>query len=149
MIRRTLILALPAILISAPVGAVDALMEAPLLGEHVVPPAQTDARGEIRLEVDDETNEVIWLMTFEGLSGPPTAITLRGPAGEDANGEILSNVIGSLSSPVLGGSTLSSEAIGYLLDGLVYVLVATEAFPDGELRAQLAITGFENGGSAE
>lgn len=139
----------PLVAFAVPAAAVETHFEASLSPESVVPPADSGGYGRVELTFDDDSYEVIWIIRHQDLSGPVTSVTLHGPSASGENAPELVSLVGDLGDPILGGSTLSRANAGYLLDGLVYIVIATEAFPEGEIRGQLVATGTELGGADE
>lgn len=144
-IARTLLLSagLFAAPLVPPALAETAVFEGAMAGAAVVPPVETAATGFFRAEYDTDNRETIWLVTYQGLSGPATAIRIHGPAAAGENGEIVLSFLGSLASPIIGGSTLSPEAGEAFLAGELYLVICTAAFPDGELRVQIMAPALE------
>ena len=87
-----------------------------------------------------------WIITYAGLSGPPTAIRL---VSGDGDGTEMLSIIGNLTSPIVGGASLDQAQAALLTAGAVAVVIQSAAFPAGELRAQLIPTGTEAGAGAE
>jgi hypothetical protein len=127
----------------------EALFEVDFTGAAMVPPVDTSATGFVRAVYNTETREIVWLVTFEGLSGPATAIRLHGPATAGENGDTVMTLGGNLASPIVGGSSLSVAAGDTLMAGLLYMVICTAAFPDGEIRVQFTNAEIEPAGSME
>jgi hypothetical protein len=127
----------------------EALFEVDFAGAAMVPPVDTAATGFVRAVYNTETREVVWLVTYEGLSGPVTAIRLHGPAAIGENGETIMTLGGSLIGPIVGGSTLSVAAGETMKAGLLYMVISTAAFPEGEIRVQFINAEIEPAGSME
>ncbi len=111
------------------------LFFAPLTRE---PGVTSAASGFASLRLSPDGTVAIASVTTTSLSGPATALNLRGPAGPGQTGPVLSNLLAS--SPQSDGSyvwQLPAAAVSTLKAGNVYVSVTTAANPAGELRGQL------------
>lgn len=153
--RRTGRFALMAGTMLAAVAAADIanaeeyLLEGILSGDSLVPAADTEALGSVGLNFNSDNNEVTWIIAYSGLSGPVVSVQLHGPGGPGENAPAVVTLIGDLSNPILGGSTLSRANADYLIDSQLYLVITTAAFPEGELRGQLHVVGSEVGGGDE
>ncbi len=85
---------------------------------------------------DPATSLFEWTITYDGLTGPATAMHFHGPA---APGEAAGVDLGiSLSdSPVEGSATLTAENVATLQSGMWYLNIHTAANPAGEIRGQV------------
>lgn len=127
----------------------EAHLEGALAGANVVPPVATSGIGTVEAVLDTESNEIVWYVDYRDLSGPVTAIRLHGPAEAGANGEAVVTPSAALGRPILGGTTVTGAVAEHLLAGLVYLVVATAAFPEGELRAQMVVTSIDEGAGGD
>ena len=109
-------------------------------GEEV-PPVTGDGHGMAEFTLNDETKEISWKITFEGLTGDAIAAHIHGPADRGANAGV---VVGlgpqgqALASPLEGKATLTDEQIADLKAGKHYVNIHTMASKGGEIRGQIA-----------
>ncbi len=146
-----LIMAVPA-MVAAPGPAAladEALFEVDFTGAAMVPPVDTAATGFVRAVYNTETREVVWLVTYAGLSGAVTSIRLHGPADAGETGDTIMTLGGNLASPIVGGSSLSVAAGDTLMAGLLYMVICTGAYPDGEIRVQFTNAEIDPAGSME
>lgn len=98
----------------------------------------SQAKGAAEFELDVATKTLRWVLTYQGLSSPPTKVTLHAPAQPGATGAAIVDLSpGGPKSPARGESTLSDAQIEYLLTGWSYALVTTRKYPQGEARGQL------------
>lgn len=130
--------------------------KAELSGSNQVPPRQTSASGTVTATYDAATKRLSWKGSYSGLSGPPTAAHIHGPAaagtnarlvfwisdnvGQCSQGECRSNIDAEarlLTNPFEGSATLTEAQAAELMAGLYYVNIHTNAYPGGELRGQL------------
>jgi hypothetical protein len=112
--------------------------KAVLTGREAVPPADSQARGELVAVFNRNTGLLRWKLTYGGLSGPVSGANFHGPA---VRGQVAASVLPvggrGIRSPYEGRATLSAAQIDTLLAGRWYVNLRTARFPDGELRGQL------------
>lgn len=114
--------------------------DVPLSGQNQVPPVDTAGTGLLAAAFDTETRLLSWTITYEGLTGPPTAAHFHGPAELGVNAGVAVGLPGDLASPMTGEVTLDEAQAGDLLGGLYYLNIHTGAFPAGEIRGQLVRT---------
>ncbi|POF61446.1 CHRD domain-containing protein [Novacetimonas maltaceti] len=100
--------------------------------------ATTTPGGGVTAWLNPSTNLVTYTMKWTGLSGKVTAIHFHGPAGAGQEADVLAPVGGPYVSPLRGAVLLSSEQARALMAGQVYVNLHTDAYPNGEARAQLS-----------
>lgn len=108
-----------------------------LTGAQEVPAVATPARGQARAHFDSRSQLLRWHVTHEGLSGPPIAARIHGPAGPGSIAPIVLPLGNPGAMPLTGQVRLSPEQQTQLMSGQWYVNVATHRYPDGELRGQL------------
>lgn len=125
------------VLAAAPAAGEIVRFDVALSGANQVPPAVTSGAGTLVAEFDTDTGLFSWTLTYEALTGPPTAMHFHGPAEPGFNAPVALPIDPPLDRPVIGQALLSDETAGYLLDGLIYLNVHTAAFPGGEIRGQL------------
>jgi len=130
--------------------------KADLKGSLQVPPNQTAGTGTVTASYDFTTKQLSWTGSYTGLSGPPTAAHIHGPAPAGTNARLvvwISENVGQcnqgacksnhdttahpLPSRFEGTATLSEAQANDLMAGLYYVNIHTNAYPAGELRGQL------------
>ena len=100
--------------------------------------ATTTPGGGVTAWLNPKTSLVPYTIKWTGLSGKVTAIHFHGPAGTGQEAGVLAPVAGPYVSPLRGSVLLSSEQAHALMAGQVYVNLHTDAYPNGEARAQLA-----------
>jgi hypothetical protein len=120
-----------------------------LSGMHERPlpalPSLATGEAKITLDVFPTFTTVAWDIRWSGLSGLPTAAHFHGPAGPEESAVVmfsLGNFFSDslpLSGRYSGFRQLSDSAqIAAVRDGLAYLDIHTEAYPNGEIRGQLA-----------
>jgi hypothetical protein len=141
MSRRTFQLIVPALCVlllsGAPASAEVVRFEVAVSGANQVPPADTSGTGVLVAEFDTETHRLTWTITYDGLTGPPTAAHFHGPGEIGVNAPVLVPLESTLDSPITGEAVLTEEEAGYLMDGLLYLNIHTGRYPGGEIRGQL------------
>ncbi|MEX2482469.1 MAG: CHRD domain-containing protein [Gammaproteobacteria bacterium] len=115
------------------------MFEAILSGVAEVPPNEEAGTGMLEATLDTDTNELIWSVIVEGLTGDPTAAHFHGPAEADENASPVLPVEGDLATSLGGSATLTDEQAADLEAGLWYFNIHTEQYPDGELRGQVLV----------
>ncbi len=113
-----------------------------LTGSAVRPePAETDAAGSAILAL--EGDQLLFAIGFAGLSGPVVTGSVHGPADPEETADPLIGLEPHRTGPVAsdGGYSgivlLDGEQKTAVLDGLAYILLTTEAHPEGEIRGQI------------
>lgn len=115
-----------------------------LSGNKEVPPPNTNATGQVNINFDD--SRLILEGNFEDLSSPLHAVSgssahvHKAPQGE--NGPVVFNVVVNPSNDNKSGSLslsaiLTEDQVLDLKNGLYYINVHSEIYPNGEIRAQL------------
>ncbi len=141
MSRRTLLVAAAvASLVSFGTHAADKTVQfhSTLTGQAEVPAVQTSATGTMHGTLDRNTKILTYDITFQGLSGPPTAMHFHGPAAPGKNAGVQVPIHPPLASPVHGATPkLSDQQMQQLLESKWYVNVHTKANPGGEIRGQV------------
>lgn len=92
--------------------------------------------GSASMTFNSLTNEFIWFVGWQDLTGPPTAAHFHGPAAPGMNAGV-QITIDHTSNPAIGSAFLTGGQATDLLAGLWYVNIHTEAFPGGEIRGQV------------
>jgi hypothetical protein len=123
--------------LAGPALAETVTFEVTLSGQNQVPPVDTAGTGLLVATFDTETRLLGWTITYEGLTGAPTAAHFHGPAELGVNAGVAVGLPGDLASPIVGEMTLDVTQAGDLLGGLYYLNIHTGAFPAGEIRGQL------------
>jgi len=132
--------------------------KAKLKGDNEVPGVTTDAQGKVSLKVKE--SNIKYKLNITGLADVTMAHIHQGKSGENgqpvvdllangnkqktSNGLFINGSItdSSLIGP-LKGMTIS-ELISSMKDGNNYVNVHTQAYPDGEIRGQIKLSGQQN-----
>jgi hypothetical protein len=117
------------------------LFSSKLEGSAVVPSVTTDGNGVASLMLNATRDSLSINLSFVGLSGPATSVQLFTGV-EGANGSLLIDLTPAISSgklsTLLVGANVTSN-IGNLFNENIYVLVATAAYPNGEIRGQVLL----------
>ena len=106
---------------------------------EVPPPTVTTGSGIANISIDTTTNQICWVISVGGLSGPATAAHIhKGPVGQAPP----NNIVVPLSAPNPTTSGCTTDAVNAPLIAAnpadYYVNVHTTANPTGEDRGQLA-----------
>ena len=139
---RTLCCGLVALALTAfltavsPAGAETIALKADLKGSNEVPPNTATGAGSVTLSFDTASNRLTWKGTLAGLTAPPTAAHLHGPAeaGKNAGVQV---PIPNPGPQFEGSAVLSAAQASDLLAGRIYVNIHTAAHPGGEVRGQV------------
>jgi hypothetical protein len=102
-----------------------------------VPANDSKGKGTAELTYDTTSKELIWTITFDGLTGPATAAHFHGPAESGKNAGVAVPIPGPLTSPVKGKATLTDAQAADLTAGRWYVNIHTAANKGGEIRGQV------------
>ena len=114
------------------------LFEADLSARYQTIMTDSDGAGFAKVRFDINTMEMTWEVNYDGLTSPPTGITVHGPAQPGTNAVAIIDLgINGLESPITGTMTVSDAHIQYMLLGWTYVLLKTERYDHGELRGKL------------
>jgi CHRD domain-containing protein len=111
--------------------------KADLSGASEVPPVASPGKGSATASLDTATKTLTWTVAYSGLSGPPTAGHIHGPAAPGANAGVLVPFSGDLASPIKGSAPLTDAQISDLETGKLYVNLHTADNKPGEIRGQL------------
>lgn len=112
-------------------------LSAMLSGTEEVPANSSPGTGMLEATYDSDSNVLNFTVTYDGLTGEPTAAHFHGPAAPGENAPPAVPVEGSLASPISGTATLTDAQEAELLGGQWYFNVHTAQYPDGELRGQV------------
>jgi hypothetical protein len=141
MSRRTLLAAAAvACLVSFGIRAQDRTVQfhGALTSATEVPPNQSEATGTLHATLDRNTKVLTYDLTYQGLSGPASAMHFHGPAQSDQKAGVQLPIQAPLNSPVHGTTgQLSDQQVQQLLNSDWYVNVHTKANPGGEIRGQV------------
>jgi hypothetical protein len=116
------------------------IMVAHMDGAQVVPSTSSEATGRISCgwRVDEFTypRDCAFHIRYDSLSGPVTGVfVMRGAVGE--NGTVLDTLAsGPVASDTYVGRAYSGEDLWLFHEGLLYAVITTAAFPNGEVRGQ-------------
>ncbi len=110
-------------------------------GAQEVPAVTTTASGTLSGTYNDNTNELKWAISWNGLSGDVVAAHFHGPAAAGTNAPpvipiSITTSYGS-SGSLTGTETLNATIEGYLKAGTLYYNLHTATYPDGEIRGQV------------
>jgi hypothetical protein len=108
-------------------------------GANEVPPAASNASGQVDAVLDRSTNFLRWQFSYSGLSGEPTAGHFHGPAPAGANAGVVVPFLGPLTSPMSGQAILTAAQAADLIAGKWYANIHTAQFPGGEIRGQMTV----------
>lgn len=111
--------------------------EATLTGAQEVPPVSTPAAGMAEISLNNNTNVLIWKVTYSGLTSAPVGGHIHGPAAPGQNAGVLIPFTAVGTQPITGQATLTAQQAGELAKGLWYVNIHSATHPDGEIRGQL------------
>lgn len=112
-------------------------------GSQEVPAVTTTATGSINVSYNKSTKQLSYTATWNGLSGPATAMHFHGPAVAGVSAGVLIGVTGfpsAASGTVSGSLTVPNTGVvleADLLTGKWYFNVHTAANPGGEIRGQI------------
>ncbi len=114
--------------------ATPALAETLSFKANLTPVAGTNSKasGTLTAEYDTSSKKLTWRGSYRGLGTYATAANMHGPD----NSVVVR--LRSVDSPFEGLAIVSEKQAPDLIAGRWYILVRTAAFPDGELRGQIA-----------
>ena len=118
-----------------PSAFADTVMyKATLTAAAVVPPTDSKGSGNADVTFDTATKKLSWKVSFDKLTGAPTAAHFHGPAGpKDSAGPVV-----DVTATIKDGSAAITDAqAADLAAGKWYLNVHTEKFPNGEIRGQI------------
>jgi hypothetical protein len=108
---------------------------AALNGANEVPPNISDATGMATLVFNEDTNKATLTVTYSGLTATNAHIH-KGAVG--VAGPVVFPIDVTASPLTLENFALTSQEEADLKNGLYYVNIHSDAYPDGEIRGQLA-----------
>lgn len=128
-------------------------LKADLTGKDVIPTTKTKAKGEAKFNLSNDGKTLSYTLVLRDISNPTSARIHLGETGQNGaplatlfsgpkkEGKFRGNIAqASLMDKDLTGE-LSGKSIGALLEliksGKAYVIVNTDAYPDGEIRGQI------------
>jgi len=112
-------------------------------GAQEVPPVTTSATGSLTGSYDTVSKQLIYSITWTGLSGDVTASHFHGPAlaGEDALPmQDIAIVTNGMAGSTADTITASNDLHTALLAGKVYYNLHTALNPGGEIRGQVNLS---------
>jgi hypothetical protein len=113
-------------------------LKADLEPSSEVPPRVSHGHGMLNATFDTKTQSLQWTVTYEGLSGAPTAAHFHGPAPVGQNAKVQVPIDkGALASPIKGSAALTEQQVTDLMAGQWYFNVHTAQNPTGEIRGQV------------
>lgn len=113
---------------------------ADLSADNQLTVTDSSAAGKVKIVFDIAKKTIAWDISYKGLTSPPTAIRLHGPAQAGTNAAPLIDLgNGGLSSPIKGSSPVTAAHVQYLLLGWTYVSLATKRYPNGEIRGKVDV----------
>jgi hypothetical protein len=134
------LLSLVALVLPSPALA-SQVLSATMTGGQEVPENTSAATGSCSATVDSASGLVTFTGTFSGLHAPATAAAVHAPAGPGGIASIVlaqTSITAAISGTFSGNGTLSPLVIAGVLAGEAYCEVDSTAYPDGEIRGQLA-----------
>jgi len=125
----------------------DQLLDGPLEGRQVLPRAQSLARGYVTATVAGARDQVALTLVYSGLTGegaPGVSVDVGvfGPAARGNVGARIAGIVLPVSGQaadqiVVGPFTITPAQAQQIVDGLWYVQVSSQEFPQGEIRGQI------------
>jgi len=112
-------------------------LKASLNASQSVPPTNSNGIGSLQGTYDTATKQLMYTVTYSGLTGNATAAHFHGPADPDKTAGVVVPVQGSVASPIKRTATLTDAQAADLLAGKWYFNIHTEANRPGEIRGQV------------
>ena len=110
-----------------------------LSGGQEVPAVQTDATGVVGLLLNTSMDKATVNLSVNGLTGNFAGVHLH-QAQTGMNGGVLVNLTDEfIQNRISTEIDIDASLLDMLMNGEIYINVHTDAFPDGELRAQLVL----------
>jgi len=103
-----------------------------------VPPVTGAAAGKGTFTLNPATKELMWNVTYSGLSSDAAAAHIHGPAAAGANAGVVINLApNGMKSPLEGKATLTDAQIADLQSGKYHLNLHTATNKGGEIRGQI------------
>jgi len=131
------VVALAALLITAPASAETVNLKASLAASESVPPNNSKGTGSLQATYDTANKQLTYTVNYSGLTGNATAAHFHGPADPAKTAGVVVPVQGNVASPIKGTATLTDSQAADLLAGKWYFNIHTEANKPGEIRGQV------------
>jgi len=131
------VVALAALLITAPASAETVNLKASLAASESVPPNNSKGTGSLQATYDTANKQLTYTVNYSGLTGNATAAHFHGPADPGKTAGVVVPVQGNVASPIKGTATLTDSQAADLLAGKWYFNIHTEANKPGEIRGQV------------
>jgi len=111
-----------------------------LTGANEVPANTSTATANVTVMLNKTTGAVTVTGNFQGLTSNSTVAHIHGPAAVGVNGPVLVPL--TISAPAKSGTvsanaTMTSPQMNDMVNGMTYVNIHSDMFPDGEIRAQI------------
>jgi len=123
--------------LTASAAAEQVTYQARLNAAAEVPPNDSKGTGQAVATLDTATRQLVYTVTFQGLTGPATMAHFHGPAAAGVNAGIVVKLGDHPTSPIKGSAQLTEAQAADLEAGKWYANVHTAAHPSGEIRGQL------------
>ncbi|MGH6986133.1 MAG: CHRD domain-containing protein [Caulobacteraceae bacterium] len=108
-----------------------------LTAAQETPPTTSAGTGTATVDLNTADRMLSWKVTYQGLSGPPTAAHFHGPAKPGKAAGVQVPLTGPLASPISGSAKITASQERQLRAGDWYVNVHTAQNPGGEIRGQV------------
>jgi hypothetical protein len=118
----------------APAFADMVKFKADLKASEEVPPTDSSGAGTADVTLDTAANKVSWKVTYENLTGDPTAAHFHGPAKVGENTGVAVDMSANIKD---GSADVTADQAKMISDGNTYINIHTQKFPDGEIRGQV------------
>jgi type 1 fimbria pilin len=128
---------LPPTGLTATAAAEQVTYQARLNAASEVPPNDSKGTGQAVATLDTATRQLVYTVTFQGLTGPASMAHFHGPAAAGANAGITVKLGDHPTSPIKGSAQLTEAQVADLEAGKWYANVHTAGIPTGEIRGQM------------
>ena len=110
-----------------------------MTGAQVTPANTSPATGTVQVTLDQSTGNVTVTGSFTGLTADATVAHIHGPVGMgQGTPPLITLYVPALTAgSITGTGTMNNFQLNDMLGGLTYVDVHSDAYPDGEIRAQI------------
>jgi CHRD domain len=119
---------------AAPAFADMVKFKADLKASDEVPPTDSSGTGTADVTLDTAANKVSWKVTYEKLTGDPTAAHFHGPAKVGENAGPIVDITANIMD---GSADVTPDQAKMISDGTTYINIHTQKYPDGEIRGQV------------